>query len=98
MVGEGPPGIDCLHMCDHSSLRGAVICMLDRKQSKLDIGQGSYAVILLVWPFGSLTIAKFNGVSLHCFVVAVYSALYVYYFRIYYHTWTIYINITILQN
>ena len=33
-------------------------------------GWGSYAVILLVLPLESLTIAKFNGVSVHCFVVA----------------------------
>ena len=51
--------------------------MLDRKQSELGTGQGSYVVILLVSPLGSLTIAKFNGVSLHCFVVALFSALYI---------------------
>lgn len=34
--------------------------------------QGSYAVILLVPLLGSLTIAKFNGVSVHCFVVALF--------------------------
>ena len=56
--------------------------MLDRKQSKLGTGRGSYAVILLVSPLGSLTIVKFNGLSLHCFVVALFSALYVQYFRI----------------
>ena len=56
--------------------------MLDRKQSELGTGRGSYAVILLVSPLGSLTIAKFKGVSVHCFVVALFSALYVYYFRI----------------
>ena len=56
--------------------------MLDRKQSKLGTGWGSYTVILLVLPLGSLTIVKFNGVSVHCFVVALSSALYVYYFRI----------------
>ena len=36
----------------------------------LGTGWGSYAVILLVSPLVSLTIAKFNGVSVHCFVVA----------------------------
>ena len=49
-------------------LRGAVICVLDRKQSKLGTGWDSCAVISL----GSLTIAKFNGVSMHCFVVALF--------------------------
>ena len=46
--------------------------MLDHKQSELGTGRGSYAVILLVLPLGSLTIAKFNGVSVHCFVVALF--------------------------
>ena len=45
-------------------------------------GGGSYIVILLVLPLGSLTIAKFNSLRMHCFVVAHFSALYVYYFRI----------------
>ena len=45
----------------NSTLRSAVICVLGR-------GQSSYAAILLVWPLGSLTIAKFNGVGVHCFV------------------------------
>ena len=48
----------------------------------LGTGRGSYAVILLVLPFGSCMIAKFNGMIVHCFVVALFSALYVYYFRI----------------
>ena len=52
--------------------------MLDRKQSELGAGWGSYAVILLVSSLGSLTIAKFNGLNVHCFVVAHFSALYVY--------------------
>ena len=43
-------------------------------------GGGCYVVILLVSPLGPLTIAKFNGLSVHCFVVANFSALYVYYF------------------
>ena len=46
--------------------------MLDRKQSELGTGRGNYAVILLVSPLGSLTIAKFNGVSVHCSVVALF--------------------------
>ena len=56
--------------------------MLDHitKQSELGKGRVSYAVILLVLPLGSLKIAKFNVVSVHCFVVALFSALYVYYF------------------
>ena len=41
---------------------------------------GSYAVILLVSPLGSLTIAKFDSVNERCFVVAHFSALYEYYF------------------
>ena len=49
--------------------------MLDRKQSELGTGRGSYTIILLVSPLVSLTIAKFNGLSER-------SALYVYYFRI----------------
>ena len=76
--------------------------MLDRKQSKLGTGWGSYTVIMLVSPLGSLTIAKFNDVSVHCFVVALFSALYVYYIllyilSVYYCTWTIYVNVTILR-
>ena len=61
-------------------LRDAVICVLDRKQSELGTGRGSYAVILLVSPLGSLTIAKFNGMSVHCFVVAHFSCPYIYIF------------------
>ena len=51
-------------------------------QSELGTGRDSYAVILLVSSLGSLTIAKFNSVSVRCSVVALYSVLYVYYFRI----------------
>ena len=61
-------------------LQGAVICVLERKQSELGTGRGSYTVILLVSPLGSLTIAKFNDASVHCFVVALFLALYLYYF------------------
>ena len=60
-------------------MRSAVICVLDRKQDELGAGWGSYAVILLVSSLGSLTITKFNGLNVHCFVVAHFSALYVYY-------------------
>ena len=56
--------------------------MLDRKQDELGAGWGSYAVILLVSLLGSLTITKFNGLNVYCFLVAHFSALYVYYFRI----------------
>ena len=63
-------------------LRSAVICVLDRKQDELGAGWGSYTVILLVSSLGSLTITKFNGLNVHCFLVAHFSALYVYYFRI----------------
>ena len=54
--------------------------MFDRKQSQLDTGWGSYAVILLLSPLVSLTTAKFKGVSERCFVVALFffPALYVY--------------------
>ena len=62
-------------------LRGAVICVLSHKQSEILTGQGSYAIVLLVSPLGSLTIAKCNGVSVYCSVVAHFSALYVYYYR-----------------
>ena len=65
-----------------STLRGAIICVLNLKQSEILTGQGSYTVILLLLPLESLTIAKFNGVSVHCFVEPFFSALYVYYFRI----------------
>ena len=54
--------------------------MLNRELSEIPTGQSSYAVILLVSQLGSLEIAKFNVVSVHCFVVAHFSALYVYYF------------------
>ena len=55
-----------------STLKGAVICVLNLKQSEILTGQGSYAVILLVLPLESLTIAKFNSVSVYCFVVALF--------------------------
>ena len=55
--------------------------MLDCKQSELGTGRGRYAIILLVPLLGSLTIAKFYGVSVYCFVAAHFSALYVYYLR-----------------
>ena len=76
------------------------VCLTVNKVSWVQSG-GSYAVILLVSPLVSFTIAKFNGLSVHCSVVAHFSALYVYYFRIscpciYYCTWTIYVNVTIL--
>ena len=44
--------------------------MVDCKQSELGTDGGSYAVILLVSPLGSLTIAIFYSSSVHCFVVA----------------------------
>ena len=46
------------------------ICVLDREQSELGAGWGSYTVILLVSSLGSVTIAKFNSLNVHCFVVA----------------------------
>ena len=48
-------------------------CLTVNKVRYLQVtGGGSYAVILLVSSLGSLTIAKFNGVSVHCFVVALF--------------------------
>ena len=47
-------------------LQSAVICVLDLEQSELGAGWGSYAVILLVSSLGSVTIAKFNGLNVHC--------------------------------
>ena len=41
----------------------AVICTLDRKQSDLGTGRGSYTVVLVVSPLVSLMIAKFIGLS-----------------------------------
>ena len=51
-------------------------CLTVNKASWVQ-GGGSYAVILLVLPLGSLTIAKFNSMSELCFVVVLFSALYV---------------------
>ena len=49
----------------------AVLCTLDHKQSELDTGHGSYAIVLVVAPLVSLTIAKFISLSEHCFVAAI---------------------------
>ena len=57
-------------------------CLTVRQIASWVQGGGSYIVILLVSPLGSLTIASFNSLSVHCFVVAHFSVLYVYYFRI----------------
>ena len=54
-------------------------CVLDCKQSELGIGQVSYTVVLLVSPLVLLTIGKFTSSSERCFVIALFSALYVYY-------------------
>ena len=74
--------------------------MLNCKQSEILTGRGSYAVILLVSPLESLTIAKFNSVSVHCFVVRSFFLLCTYttfeYLAVYYFTWTAYVNVTIL--
>ena len=73
--------------------------MLDRKQSELGAGWGSYAVIFLVSSLGSLTITKFNGLTVHCcssffsFVRILPSNI----LSVYYCTWTIYVNVTILR-
>ena len=68
-------------------LRGAVICMLDCKQSELGTGRGSYAVILLVSPLVSLTIAKFIGLSEHCYIIAQFCmyTTFKYFVRILFH-------------
>ena len=54
-------------------------CVLDHKQSELGTGLSSYAVVLLVLPLVSLTIATFNSLSEHYFVIAYLLALYIYY-------------------
>jgi len=64
--GVKQPGIDCLRMCDHF-------------QKNLRIYRaGSYAVLLLVSPFVSLTVGIFISLSECCSVVALFSALYIY--------------------
>ena len=80
-----------------------LFCVLDRKQSELGRGEvASYAIILLVSLLGSLTIAKFNDLSVHCFVVALFFFSFVHILLskilfVYYCTWTIYVNVTILR-
>ena len=75
--------------------------MLNRKQSEILTGQGSYAVILLVLLLGSLKIAKFSGVSVHCnfssffFQLCTYTT-FEYLVRILFHV-TVYVNVTILR-
>ena len=74
--------------------------MLNRKQSEILTGQGSYAVILLVLLLGSLKIAKFSGVSVHCnfpafFQLCTYTT-FEYLVRILFHL-TVYVNVTILR-
>ena len=74
-------------------------CVLDHKQSEFGSGWGSYVVILLVLPLGALAIVKFNGVSVH-FCSSSYSfarTLLLNILSVYYCTWTIDINVTILQ-
>ena len=73
--------------------------MLDRKQSELGAGWGSYAVILLVSSLGSLTIAKFNGLNVHCCssFFSLVRILLSNILSVYYCTWTIYVNVTILR-
>ena len=77
-----------------------VICVLNRKQSEILTGQGNYAVILLVLLLGSLKIAKFRGVSVHCnfsnfFQLCTYTT-FEYLVRILFHV-TVYVNVTILR-
>ena len=74
-------------------------CALDHKQNELGTGRGSYVVILLVLLLGALAIVKFNDVSVHCcsssFSFACILLLNI--MSVYYCTWTIDINVTILQ-
>lgn len=77
-------------------------CLAVNKVRYLQVtGQGSYAVILLVPLLGSLTIAKFNSMSVHCFVVALFQLctyiLLSNILSIYYCTWTVYVKVTILR-
>ena len=53
------------------------MCLTVNEVSWVEDEVASYAIILLVSLLGSLTIAKFNGLSVHCFVVAHFSALYI---------------------
>ena len=73
----------------------------DHKQSELGIGLGGYAIVLLVLPLVSFTIAKFIGVSECCFVISLYFSfvriLLSNILSIYCSMWTSYVNITILQ-
>ena len=50
-------------------LSSAVICVLECKLIELGAGWGSYAIVLLVSPLVSLTIAKFIALSERWFVV-----------------------------
>ena len=59
-------------------LRSAVICVLDRKQSKFGTQRGNYAVVFLVSRLVSLITAKCIGLSEHVFFIL---ALYIRYFR-----------------
>ena len=77
-------------------------CLTVNKASWIQ-GGGSYAVILLVSPLGSLTIANFYGLSVHCcssFFRAFFSFVRILLSNIlslYYCTWIIYVNTTILR-
>ena len=74
--------------------------MLNRKQSEILTGQGSYAVILLVLLLGSLKIAKFSGVSVHfnfsSFLQLCTYTTFEYLVRILFHV-IVYVNVTILR-
>ena len=50
------------------------VCLTVNKASWVQ-GRGSYAIILLVSPLGSLTIANLFGLSVHCFVIAHFQLL-----------------------
>ena len=56
------------------------MCLIVKKQVGYRVG--SYVDVLLASPFVSLTIAKRIRLCEHCFVVALFSVMYVYYFQI----------------
>ena len=75
--------LSCIYQLVSVSQYAMKCCHLhaDHKQSKLGTERDSYTVTLLILPLVLLTIAKFNGLSECCFVVALFTALYVYCFE-----------------
>ena len=80
-------------------LRGAVICVVDPKQSRL--GTGRVASHCLVSLALGITIDKFVSLSEHGFVAALFFSFVCILFSnilsVYYSMWTSYVNVTILQ-